>query len=71
MLTLRDGADEEFDLTADLLRDFKALNIPIDKSTIEEFMHIGDENNEEVSKEIIDDVNEMLEIMQCKKEQFR
>ena len=51
---------------ADLLHSFKALNIPIDESTIEEFVHIDDENNEVLSKEIFDDVNEMLEMMQAK-----
>ena len=32
LLTLRGETDEEVDLTADLLRNFKALNIPIDKA---------------------------------------
>ena len=49
----------------DLLGGFKALNITIDKSTIEEFVHIDDKNNKVFSKEILDDVNEMLEIIQA------
>ena len=65
LLMLRGKADEEVDLMADLLRGFKALNFPTDKSTIEEFVHINDENKEVFSKVIFDDVYEMLETMQA------
>ena len=62
---MRGGADEEVDLMTDLLGGFKALNITIDKSTIKEFVHVDDKNNKVFSKEILDDVNEMLEIIQA------
>ena len=65
VLTLRGGADEEVDLMADLLCNFKVLNIPIDESTIEEFVPIDDKNNEMFSKKILNDINEMFETMQA------
>ena len=49
---------------ADLLRCFKALNFPVDESTIDEFVHIDNENSEVFSHEILDDVNDVLERMQ-------
>ena len=48
----------------ELLRSFKILNIPIDESTIDEFVHVDDENSEEFSHEILVDVNDVLERMQ-------
>ena len=59
--------DEEVDLMADLMRNFEALNIPIDDCTIEEFMHIDDKNKEVFLQEILDD-NEVMEAMQTKAE---
>ena len=61
LATLKGEAHEEVDIMADLLRSFKALNIPIDESTLDEFVHADDENSEEFSHEILDDVNEVLE----------
>jgi len=55
LLSLGGGADEEVVLMADLLRSFNALNIPRDESSAEEFVHIGDENNEVFSLVILDD----------------
>ena len=52
-------------MMADLLCSFKALNIPIDESTLDEFVHVYDENSEEFSHEILDDVNEVLESIQA------
>ena len=66
LLTLRSGADEEAGLMADLMRGFKTMNIPRGKSTTEKFMHLDDKNNKVSSKEILDDVNEMLETMRAK-----
>ena len=58
--TLQAGTNEETDLMADLLHNFEALNIPIDEGTMDEFVHADDENGEEFSKEIMEDVNEVL-----------
>ena len=55
---MKGRADEEVDIMADLLCSFKALNIPIDESTLDEFMNVDDKNNKEFSHEILDDVNE-------------
>ena len=61
LLTLQEGADEEVDIMGELLRSFKILNIPIDKSIIDEFVHVYYENSEELSHEILVDVNDVLE----------
>ena len=47
LVTLKNGANEEVDMMADLLCSFKALNIPIDESTLDEFVHVYDKNSEE------------------------
>ena len=52
-------------MMADLLCSFKALNISIDESTLDEFVHVDDENNEEFSHEILDDINEFLESIEA------
>ena len=66
LVTLKGGAHEEVDMMAVLLCSFKALNIPIDESTLlDEFVRVYDENSEEFSHEILDDVNEVLESMQA------
>ena len=44
LVTLKGGAHEEVDTMADLLCSFKALNIPIDESTPDEFVHVYDES---------------------------
>ena len=64
LVTLIGGAHEEVDMMADLLCSFKALNIPLDKSTLDEFVHVYDKNNEEFLYEIFDDANEVLESIQ-------
>ena len=40
LVTLKGGAQEEVDMMVDLLCSFKALNIPIDESTLDEFVHV-------------------------------
>ena len=65
LATLKGGAHERLDTMADLLCSFKALNIPIDESTLDEFVHVGDKNSEKFSHEILNDVNEVLESIQA------
>ena len=65
LVTLKGGLHEEVDMMAGLLCSSKALNIPIDESTLDEFVHVYDENSEEFSHEILDDVNEVLESIQA------
>ena len=43
----------------------KKLIIPIDESTLDEFVHVDDENSGEFSNEILDDVNEVLKSIQA------
>ena len=52
-------------MMADPLCSFKALNIPINESTLDEFVHVDDKNSEEFSNEILDDVNKVLESIQA------
>ena len=61
LVTLKGGAHKEVDMMVDLLYSFKAINIPIDKSILDEFVHVYDKSSEEFSHEILDDVNEVLE----------
>ena len=65
LVTLKGGAHEEVDMMADLLCSFKALNVPIDESTLDEFVHVDDKNSKKFSHEILDDVNEVLESIQA------
>ena len=62
LVTLKGGADKEVDMMADLLCNFKALNIPKDESTLDEFVHVDDENSKEFSHGILDDVNEVWKV---------
>ena len=57
LLNLVSGTDEEVDMMAGLLRSFKALNIPVDESTIDEFVHVNDEKSKEFSHEILNYFN--------------
>ena len=65
LVTLKGGAHEEVNMMADLLCSFKALNIPINESILDEFVHVDDKNSEEFSHEILDDVNEVLKSIQA------
>ena len=56
LVTLKGGAQEEVDIMADLLCSFKALNIPIDESTRDEFVHVYDEISEEFSHEVLESI---------------
>ena len=42
LVTLKSGAHKEVDILADLLCSFKTLNISIDESTLDEFVHVYD-----------------------------
>ena len=65
LVILKGGAYKEVDMMADLLCSFKALNIAMDESTPDEFVHVYDENSEEFLHEILDEVNEVLESIQA------
>ena len=61
LVTLKGGTHKKVDMMADLLRSFNSLNIPIDESTLDNFVHVDNKNSEEFSYDILDDVNEVLE----------
>ena len=65
LVTLKGGAHKKVDMMAYLLCSFKALNVPIDESTLDEFVHVYDEKSEEFSHKILDDVSEVLESIQA------
>ena len=65
LVTLKGGAYEEVDMMANPLCSFKALNIPIGESTLDEFVHVYDKKSEEFLHEILDDANEVLESIQA------
>jgi hypothetical protein len=41
----------------------ESLNLSIDPSEVEEFVHIDDEDNEEYATTVLEDVEELLETM--------
>ena len=43
----------------------QSIKFPIDESTLDEFVHVHDENSEEFSHEILDDVIELLESIEA------
>ncbi|KAI6648197.1 hypothetical protein LOD99_12006 [Oopsacas minuta] len=59
-LTLQGSVDEEVDAMSDVLQRFRSLNFVIEGDELNEFMHVDDENNEEYSQAMLDDVNEVL-----------
>ncbi|KAI6658215.1 hypothetical protein LOD99_15484 [Oopsacas minuta] len=61
-LTLQ-GSVDEVDAMSDVLQRFRSLNIVIEEDELNEFMHVNDENNEEYSQAMLDDVNEVLATM--------
>ena len=65
LVTLKGGAHEEIDMMADLLCSLKALNILIDESTLDKFVHVDDKNSEDFSYEMWNDVSELLKSMQA------
>ena len=52
-------------MMANILYSFKALNILIDESPLDEFVNVDDKNSEEFLHEILDNANEVLENMQA------
>ncbi|CEG36439.1 uncharacterized protein PHALS_02989 [Plasmopara halstedii] len=63
-MTLEDsGNEDEEDFMGEIIDNFASLDTQIERSELEEFVHIDDENNEEYSKAILEDVDEMLETL--------
>ncbi len=63
-LELEPGAKSENNVIAiELAQTIKSLNLSINQSKLEEFVHIDDESNEEYAVAMLEDVEELLESM--------
>ncbi len=51
------------DLCTEFSKAMESLNLSIDPSELEEFVHIDDEDNEEYATVVLEDVEELLEMM--------
>jgi hypothetical protein len=58
------GAESENNVIAnELAQTIESLNLSINQSELEEFVHIDDESNEEYAAAVLEDVEELLESM--------
>ncbi len=58
------GAESENNVIAiELAQTIESLNLSINQSELEEFVHIDDESNEEYAVAVLEDVEELLESM--------
>jgi len=63
-LELEPRAESENNVIAiELAQTIKSLNLSINQSELEEFVHIDDESNEEYAVAVLEDVEELLESM--------
>jgi hypothetical protein len=63
-LELEPGAESENNVIATkLAQTIESLNLLINQSELEEFVHIDDESNEEYATAVLEDVEELLESM--------
>ncbi|CEG42680.1 uncharacterized protein PHALS_12934 [Plasmopara halstedii] len=57
IMTLEDsGNEDEEDFMGEIIDNFASLDIQIERSKLEEFLHIDDESSEEYSKAVLEDV---------------
>jgi len=63
-LELKPGAESKNNvIDTELAQTIESLNLSINQSELEEFVHIDDESNEEYVVEVLEDVEELLESM--------
>ncbi len=63
-LELKPRAESENNVIAtELAQTIESLNLSINQSKLEEFVHIDDESNEEYAATVLEDVEELLESM--------
>jgi len=66
-LELKPRAESENNVIAtELAQTIESLNLSINQSKLEEFVHIDDESNEEYAVIVLEDVEELLELMKIK-----
>ena len=58
-----EAGNEVDNLCTELSKAMESLNLSIDPSELEEFVHIDDEDNEEYATAVLEDVEELLETM--------
>ncbi len=56
------------DLVTEVAQAIAALNLFVGQDELEEFVHVDDENSEEFTTEVLEDVEELLETMKIAKE---
>jgi len=65
------GAESENNVIAiELAQTIESLNLSINQSKLEEFVHIDDESNEEYAAAVLEDVEELLESMKINDARF-
>jgi len=63
-LELEPGAERENNVIAtEFAQTIESLNLSINQSDLEEFVHIDDESNEEYAVAVLEDIEELLESM--------
>lgn len=61
---LEDAANElEVDLIAEIIQNFTSLNIQIKNGKLKEFLYTDNENNEEYSQAVLEDIDKVLKTM--------
>jgi hypothetical protein len=58
-----EARNEVDDLCTKFSKAMESLNLSVDPSELEKFVHINDENNEEYATVVLEDVEELLEMM--------
>jgi len=65
------GAESENNVIAtELAQTIESLNLSINQSELEKFVHIDDESNEEYVAAVLEDVEELLELMKINEARF-
>jgi len=59
----QEAMNEIEDLVTEVAQAIAALNLSVGQDELEEFVHVNDENNEEFTTAILEDVEELLETM--------
>jgi hypothetical protein len=58
-----EAGNEVDDLCTEFSKAMESLNLSVDPSELEEFVHIDDEDNEKYATVVLEDVEELLETM--------
>jgi ketopantoate reductase len=65
------GAESENNVIAiELAQTIESLNLSINQSELEEFVHIDDESSEEYATAMLEDIEELLELMKINEAGF-